>query len=257
MPRDIRERWLARELSKALHVGTYEAAIENMLRRMHDQDDANSRFYLHRVSLDLAPTDIEAGFRDENHEDASQLSLDELDELRAVRYVNVHEASGSISLAIHPAAINTIQTIALPPAGLAPAPPAHVLEAVARIEEELAAADAAMPDTSGIDPRELSIRVLKARSSGDEFAIRIQECAERSCRAWDELEQLLAETYLVGVGPVIRDDFLSAMRAPVPGTASSYHGHFRAHSAALTRTEDVVAQIKRQPIRSLADPTQR
>ena len=110
-----------------------------------------------------------------------------------------------------------------------------------------------MPDTSGINPYELSIRVLKARRGGDELALRIRECEERSSRAWDELRQLLAETYLFGVGPVIRDDFLDAMHAPAPGTASSYHDHFRAHSAALTRAEDVVAQIKRRPVRSVAD----
>ncbi|OBJ00369.1 hypothetical protein A5660_25080 [Mycobacterium alsense] len=249
LPSHIRDR----ELVKALHVGTYESAIENMLRRMHDQDDADSGFYLHRISLDLTPSDINVGFRDENHEDASQLSLEEMGGLLAVRYVNVHEASGSISLAIHPAAIHTIQTIALPPTGLAPAPPANVIEGVARIEEELAAARAAMPDTSGIDPYDLRIRVLKARSSGDDVALRVRECGERRYRAWDELKQVLAEAYLVGVNPVVRDAFVDAMHAPAPGTASAYHDHFRAHSAALTRAEDVVAQLRRQPVRRVAD----
>ena len=248
IPPHIRDR----QLAKALHVGTYESAIENMLRRMRDQDDAHSRFYLHRVSLNLAPTDINVGFRDENLEDASDLSLDELGGLRAVRYVNVHEASGSISLAIHPTAIDTIQTITLPPAALAPAPPAHVVEAVAHIEEELAAA--VMPDTSGIDPMELRIRVLKARRSGDELALRVAECEKRRTRAWGELRQLLAEAYLVGVGPVVRDDFVRAMHAPAPRTVSSYHDHFAAHSAAFTRAEDVVAHIKRQSLRRMNRP---
>jgi hypothetical protein len=249
LPPHIRDR----ELAKTLHVGTYESAIENMFRRMRDQDDANSCFYLHRVSLDLTPTDINVGFRDENHEDASQLLLDELGGLQAVRYVNVHEASGSISLAIHPAAIGTIQTIALPPAALATAPPAHVVEAVTRIEEELAAA--VMPDTSDIDPMELRIRVLKARRSGDELALRVAECEKRRTRAWGELRQLLAEAYLVGVGPVIRDNFVRAIHAPAPQTVSSYHDHFKAHSAAFTRAEDVVAQIKRQPLRRMNRPS--
>ena len=153
-----------RESAKALHVGTYEAAIETCCGACTI-----------RMTLTVASTCTESrlishqltstpDFRDENHEDASQLSLDELGGLRAVRYVNVHEASGSISLAIHPAAINTIQTIALPQAGLAPAPPAHVIEAVARIEEELAAARD--------DARHLWYQPIRVEYSGSEGSAR-------------------------------------------------------------------------------------
>lgn len=44
--------WAARQRAKALHVGTYEAAIHNMLRRMRDQADHGSQFYLYRVHLE-------------------------------------------------------------------------------------------------------------------------------------------------------------------------------------------------------------
>jgi hypothetical protein len=40
-----------RATTKALHVGTYEAAIENMLRRMRNEGDADEQFYLYRVWL--------------------------------------------------------------------------------------------------------------------------------------------------------------------------------------------------------------
>jgi hypothetical protein len=43
--------WAARQRAKALHVGTYEAAVQNMLRRMDDQADHGSQFYLYRVHL--------------------------------------------------------------------------------------------------------------------------------------------------------------------------------------------------------------
>jgi hypothetical protein len=46
-----------RALDKALHVGTYEAAIESMLRHMRDENEGDRDFYLHRVSLNLAPTE--------------------------------------------------------------------------------------------------------------------------------------------------------------------------------------------------------
>lgn len=111
-----REAFIAEHTSKALHVGTYEAAIENMLRRMNDELDAHSQFYLYRVALRLDPERINAGFRDENHEIASDISTHELDllDLSAVRYLNVHEAIGSLSLAVAPQAIHAVQRIALP-----------------------------------------------------------------------------------------------------------------------------------------------
>lgn len=43
--------WVERQRAKALHVGTYEAAIHNMLRRIDDQADYDSQFYLYRVHL--------------------------------------------------------------------------------------------------------------------------------------------------------------------------------------------------------------
>ena len=83
-------RIVSGEQTKALH--TYESAIENMLRRMYDQNDANSDFYLHRVALRLPDTAIPDGYRHESHEDASDLTLDDLGEFLAVRYLNVREA---------------------------------------------------------------------------------------------------------------------------------------------------------------------
>ena len=86
MPATEFARMVKREQTKALHVGTYESAIENMLRRMYDQNDANSDFYLHRVALRLPDTAIPDGYRHESHEDASDLTLDDLGEFLAVRY---------------------------------------------------------------------------------------------------------------------------------------------------------------------------
>ena len=51
------------ESTKALHVGTYETAVENMLRRMHDLVEAGSQFYLHRVTLEVDPSRIKQGYR--------------------------------------------------------------------------------------------------------------------------------------------------------------------------------------------------
>ena len=66
---------------------------------MHDQDDAASQFYLHRVSLTVDPVRVDGGYRDENDEPAAKLATTDLRTagLDAVRYLNVHECAGSLS----------------------------------------------------------------------------------------------------------------------------------------------------------------
>jgi hypothetical protein len=158
---------------KALHVGSYESAIENMLRRMLNQDDRGGVFYLHRVALNLCPGDLNDGIRDENHEPASQLDLDDLkrEGLRAIRYLNVWEASGTVSLAIDPGVIESIQTLRLPAAALAPEIPNDLLPALKAVETALADAAAAMPDTSHLDPMHVRMLALGARSDDDDLGL--------------------------------------------------------------------------------------
>ena len=61
----------------ALHVGTRETAIENLLRRIHEQADGGSRFLLCRVSLMLDAALINDGYRDEDDKIAHGTSLEE------------------------------------------------------------------------------------------------------------------------------------------------------------------------------------
>lgn len=91
------ERYLRGQLDKALHLGTYEAAIENMYRRMRDQANENSTFYLHRVRINVSPDRVNSGFHDENHEPAADISITELRDrgLDAVRYLNSGRPRGA------------------------------------------------------------------------------------------------------------------------------------------------------------------
>lgn len=85
--------------NQALHLGAYEAAIETMLRRMAHQDDGGTLFYLYRVGLHPSGLTIEPGWRDENSEEISQITQDDLGGFNVVRYLNVvRESPGSISL---------------------------------------------------------------------------------------------------------------------------------------------------------------
>src|SRR5690625_7993377 len=93
--------WAARQRAKALHVGSYEAAIHNMLRRVADQGDRHNQFHLFRVRL--KPSVI---VREDWLIDPTNFVGDvELDDVRppgidVARYLNRHEDPGSLSLAL-------------------------------------------------------------------------------------------------------------------------------------------------------------
>lgn len=97
MPDHVYTQMVTHQQTKALHVGTYESSIENTLRRMRDEADAHSQFYLHRVALNVAADAIDTPLRHESHDDASQLVLRDLGALIAVRYINVRESPGSMA----------------------------------------------------------------------------------------------------------------------------------------------------------------
>jgi hypothetical protein len=128
------ERWAARQKSKALHLGTYEAAIENMFRRMRDQGDDDTQFYLYRAQL-TSECVIEPGVHAEPTNWLGDAQLAEVcaPHVQAFRYVNVHEEPSSVSLAIDLSAIHAVQGIAIP----LPVDPANmwVLEATARLQK--------------------------------------------------------------------------------------------------------------------------
>ncbi|MEK6311551.1 MAG: hypothetical protein V4737_13320 [Curtobacterium sp.] len=107
--------WAKRQRTIALHVGTYEAAIQNMLRRKGDQGDRDSQFYLYRVrlrpSLTMRPgwiVDSSDGFGDVTF---ARVCPDGED---AARYANEHEDPGALSVALHRGAIKEVQRIEIP-----------------------------------------------------------------------------------------------------------------------------------------------
>lgn len=50
---------LDRKCALALHGGTYAAAVENMLRRMRNEDTSVQRYWLHQVEITLHPGDLD------------------------------------------------------------------------------------------------------------------------------------------------------------------------------------------------------
>ncbi|MBS4102759.1 hypothetical protein [Tsukamurella paurometabola] len=107
--------WSARQRAKALHVGTYEASVENMLRRMRNQNDLGSQFYLYRVHLDSSAV-VRARWAPERTNCAGDVPLDEIcpPGTDIARYLNYFEDRGGVSLALGRDAIAGVQRIAVP-----------------------------------------------------------------------------------------------------------------------------------------------
>lgn len=107
--------WVARQRTKALHVGTYEAAIHNMLRRMNDQADRGSQFYLYRVRL-RPDVVVREGWVVDPSNWLGDVVLAEVcpPGLDVARYLNYHEDPGGLSLALGCGAIADVQQIAIP-----------------------------------------------------------------------------------------------------------------------------------------------
>ena len=109
------DRWVQRQQGKALHLGTYEASIENMLRRISDQDNADDQFHLYRVRLNPSAV-VEPGVHKEPTNWVGDVHLSDLCSpcTNAFRYVNTHEDPSSVSLAVTVDAIQAVQGIRIP-----------------------------------------------------------------------------------------------------------------------------------------------
>lgn len=247
--------FVEKQLNQALHVGTYEAAIENMLRRMYDQGDAALQFYLHRVTLAVDPDRVNDGYRDENHESAAQLTTEDLrnDGLVAVRYLNVYEAVGSLSLAVLPETIACVQTIRLPVTAIHPARNSDLLKHLDEVQRLLDELRASAPDTSAVTPVQLRMMQLTRRDPEGLGAARAAY-DRRYYQLWKSAASELAKQHLVEISPVVRDRFEHAMSAwsskAVP-TVHQFSEFFSASAVALTQSSSVRSLVAAQKPRAM------
>ncbi|MFE6938405.1 hypothetical protein [Streptomyces chartreusis] len=107
--------WVARQRAKALHVGTYEAAVHNMLRRIRNQADQQSQFYLYRVRL-MPSVVVRQGWLIDPSDFVGDVVLDEVcpPGVDVARYLNYHEDPGGLSLALGRDAIAGVQQVPVP-----------------------------------------------------------------------------------------------------------------------------------------------
>lgn len=258
------EQLLERYTSMALHVGTYEAAIENMLRRLHDQDGRDgspSPYWLHRVQIHLEPGDLEPGVGEEPTDWVGNVPLSKLDDeyggARAVRYVNVNEAHGSISITIHPAVIATVATIEIPVEAVA-VETAAAAAATGQAVDALAEIAPLRPDTTGIDDMLLRFPSALERAFPDAAnprRVQIEAIAEQlgaynkqRKQIWADLKTTLKLEYLPTVNDQVHERFHNAL--PHTEDPAGYHQSFRLMASLLAHPHEVLAQFAHAPMRT-------
>ncbi len=234
---------------QALHLGTYEAAIESMLRKMRDEDAGGVQFWLYRVAL-RDSTMIKPGYCNETFEDISQITQEGLGGWGAIRYLNTWESPGSISLAVRPQALAAVQGIPLPVQALSTGAAPSLIREVARIRDQISQIEATRQDEP--DWLEKTRQRLAARQG---------ETLEREPTAQqqaldDSIGKLIEDEYLPGVSLPVRENFSDAMSAwsqaqdPPAGDVPSIE-RFALMATALTRPDDIRQALAAEASRTL------
>jgi len=238
-----------RHENQALHLGTYEAAIESMLRKMRDQDMACERFWLYRVAL-RRNVIIERGYRNENMEEIAQITQAELGASGAVRYLNTWESPGSISLAVRPRSLGAVQGIPLPVEALGAGASPSLMRKVARIRGRIGQIQAARQDKPD------RLEQLRQRSAARLGGSLEREPTPEQARLLQEICQLIACEYLPGVSLTVRERFSDAMFAwaraqdPEPGDVPLME-RYSAMAALMTRPADIHRALDAETPRQL------
>jgi hypothetical protein len=235
---------------QALHLGTYESAIESMLRRMRDQDDGGKQFYLYRALLRPRGLIIEQGWRDENLAEASQITQSALAAADAIRYLNVHESPGSISLAVRRKAIGFVQRVPLPVRLVVVTTASSPLREIAQIRAQIEEIEATRaPDLDRVD----QLRQQMASREGIPFAR--SPTPEQSALV-DRICRLVADQYLPGVSLPVRAAFVGALHAwrsaqEAPVDDAAYISRFASMARTLTHPDEVLRALGDQAVREL------
>ena len=235
---DVVEAVRERHENQALHLGTYEAAIESMLRKMRYEDAGGAQFWLYRVALRRDGTTIRPGYLNESREEISQATQGELGKWGVVRYLNTWESPGSISLAVRPRSLAAVQGIQLPVRSLSAGAAPSLVREVARIRDRIRQIEATRDDQPDL------LEKLRQRSAAARGITPPRDPTPEQQSLEESIDQLIAEEYLPGISLLVRDKFSSAMLAwsqaqePEPDDPS-FIDRFSLMATALTRPRDI------------------
>jgi hypothetical protein len=246
---DVADSIRQRHENQALHLGTYEAAIESMLRKMRDEDAGGAQFWLYRVAL-RDGTMIKPGYRNETFEDISQITQEELGDWGAIRYLNTWESPGSISLAVRPQSLAAVHGIPLPVQALSTDAAPSLVREVARIRDQISQIEATRQD----EPDRLEkARQRMAAQQGE--TLEREPTAEQQALC-ESIGKLIEDKYLPGVSLPVRENFSDAMSAwrqaqdPPPGDVP-FIERFALMATALTRPDDIRQALAAKAPRAL------
>ncbi|MFW0786322.1 hypothetical protein AAFP35_17600 [Gordonia sp. CPCC 206044] len=199
-------------------VGTYEWAIERLLRQMRIGRLCSRQYYLHRVTVALLPSEIASGVCNEAADGVHEAGYDRLHhgECQALRYVTTYDAPGSVALSIVSSAIETIQSIPLPSSDFA----------------------AGLPDSLR---RRVSVSGAPATSGRSESVTSTLDA--------EDLDAMLAQRHLSSVGARVVDAFDDAMTAvrDRAESAAAYRDTYRTYATVLTGADELIARLRRCP----------
>jgi sarcosine oxidase delta subunit len=235
--------------AKATHLGTFESAVENMFRRMDDEDDVDKQFFLHRVRIacraeDASPVGIELG------DIVGNVKLHVLYDkgYRVIRYVNVIEHPGSISLVVVPSVITHVQTLAVP-LDLDVEESARAREAFATYTAESDAVSARRPSTNGISRLEF----LKPRDPNTAPIVREARACDKALRsARQEYLQAMTTELMPAVGYRTHSKLVDALR---DCNGVRYHDRFRSLADLVQNPARTVSAIRDQIVCEVGQPS--
>lgn len=231
---DVVEAVRERHEDQALHLGTYEAAIESMLRKMHYDDAGGTQFWLYRVALRRDGTTIRPGYLNESREEISQATQNELGEWGVVRYLNTWESPGSISIAVRPRSLAAVQGIPLCVSSLSAGAGPPLARKIAGIRDRIRQIEASRDDEPDL------LEQFRQRSAAALGFTLPREPTPEQRDLEESIGQLIAAQYLPGISLLVRDKFSRAMLAwsqaqePEPD-APSFVDRFSLMATALTR----------------------
>lgn len=111
---DVRTtEWLSRQQNKALHVGTYEAAVANLYRRLTCQPSSRDlNFHVYRLQLSDTAV-VRPGIFSEMANFSGDVDVNKACPWpsEVTRYANIREDEGSVSLAVRRSAILRTQSV--------------------------------------------------------------------------------------------------------------------------------------------------
>lgn len=260
------ERYRLIHEHQALHIGTYEAALESMLRRMSQQGAQHQKFFLYRVRLRQG-LKIEPGWRNENYSPAAKITSTSLAEqgVDAIRYLNAHESIGSISLAVSRGAIKSTQRLPLPVQQLKVLPDPRLIEKFRAIRK---AVSIVLDEHNRKQKENEEKEKARIREWGEKEVTQVERMRRAIFEAkkaptvphqvWDALREmgdLAAENHLKDLPVVCKKNFIESLQGPaIDGTNDSdlvWLEKFAGLAALLTHYDEVQRLLIHQPWRSV------